>query len=191
MHITHTKSFYVSVSIALATLANMINVFEICLYTTNYLIFNMQDFRYCMWTSILECFGQLVSPPWKVPFWVLESWTHLKLWIALIGIRYLNNSLLERRKCDNPKWTEFWKPHHWCEQNSQTTTIDVDRILKTPPLMWTEFSNLHHWCGHNFENLNIKLDRILKTPPLMWTEFGKTLHLMWTKFKSHYAYYNI
>ncbi len=43
--------------------ANMINVYEICLNNTNYLIFNMQDFRYCLWTSILVCFGQLVSPP--------------------------------------------------------------------------------------------------------------------------------
>ncbi len=63
MHISHTKSFNIPVSIALATLAHMINVYEICLNTTNYPIFNMQDFRYCLWTSIWNCFGQLVSPP--------------------------------------------------------------------------------------------------------------------------------
>ncbi len=64
MHISHTKSFNIPVSIALATLANMINVYEICLNTTNYPIFNMEEFRYCMWTSILDCFGLLVSRPW-------------------------------------------------------------------------------------------------------------------------------
>ncbi len=35
MHITHTKSFNIHVSIALPTLAHMINVYEICLNTTN------------------------------------------------------------------------------------------------------------------------------------------------------------
>ncbi len=63
MHISHTKSFNIPVSIALAALAHTINVYEICLNTTNYLIFNMQDFGYYLWTSILDCFGQLVSPP--------------------------------------------------------------------------------------------------------------------------------
>ncbi len=64
MHISHTKSFNIPVSIALATLPHMINVYEMCLNTTNYPIFNMQDFRYCPWTYILDCFGQLVSPSW-------------------------------------------------------------------------------------------------------------------------------
>ncbi len=63
MYISNTKSFNIPVSIVLATLAHMINVYEICLNTTNYPIFNMQAFRYCLWTSILDCFGQLVSPP--------------------------------------------------------------------------------------------------------------------------------
>ncbi len=45
MHISHTKSFNTPVSIALATLAHMINVYEIRLNTTNYLILNMQDFN--------------------------------------------------------------------------------------------------------------------------------------------------
>ncbi len=48
MHISHTKSFNIPVSIALATLVHMINVYNICLNTTNYPIFNMQDFRYCL-----------------------------------------------------------------------------------------------------------------------------------------------
>ncbi len=46
MHISHTKSFNIPVSIALATHAHMINVYEICLNTTNYPIFNMQDVIY-------------------------------------------------------------------------------------------------------------------------------------------------
>ncbi len=65
MHISHTKSFNIPVSIALATLAHMINVYEICLNATNYPIFNMQDLMYCLWTSMLDCFGQLVSLPCK------------------------------------------------------------------------------------------------------------------------------
>ncbi len=36
--------------------------YEIWLNTTNYPIFNMQDFRYWLCTSILDCFGQVVSP---------------------------------------------------------------------------------------------------------------------------------
>ncbi len=66
MHISHTKSFNIPLSIALAKLPHRINVYEICLSTTNYRIFNMQDFRYCLWTSILDCFGQLVSLLYKV-----------------------------------------------------------------------------------------------------------------------------
>ncbi len=61
-HFTY-KIFNIPVSIALATLAHMINVYVICLNTTNYPLFNIQHFRYCLWTSILDCFGQLVSPP--------------------------------------------------------------------------------------------------------------------------------
>ncbi len=33
--------------IGLTTISHMLNVYEICFNTTNYLIFNMQDFRYC------------------------------------------------------------------------------------------------------------------------------------------------
>ncbi len=73
MYISHTKSFNIPVSIALATLTHMINVFVICLNTTNYPIFNMQDFRYCLWTSNLDCFGQLVSSPCESVSWV-ASW---------------------------------------------------------------------------------------------------------------------
>ncbi len=54
MHISYTKSFNIPVSFAFATLAYMINVYEICLNTTNYPIFNMQGFIYCLWTSILK-----------------------------------------------------------------------------------------------------------------------------------------
>ncbi len=63
---SYAKSFNIPVSIALATLAHMIDVYEICFNTTNYLIFNMQDFRYCLWSSNLDYFGQLVSPAWTL-----------------------------------------------------------------------------------------------------------------------------
>ncbi len=43
MHISHTQSFNIPVSIALVTLAHMINVYKICLNTTNFPIFNMHD----------------------------------------------------------------------------------------------------------------------------------------------------
>ncbi len=44
MHISYKKSFNIPVSIAFATLAHMINVYEI----SNYPIFNMQGFIYCL-----------------------------------------------------------------------------------------------------------------------------------------------
>ncbi len=60
MQISHTKSFNIPVSIALATFAHMINVYEICLNTTNYLIFTICKI------SDIAC-----GPP----FWtVLFSW---------------------------------------------------------------------------------------------------------------------
>ncbi len=80
MHISHTKSFNIPVSIADTTLAHMINVYEICFNTTNYLIFNMQDFRYCLWTSLLDCFGQLVSPPWYLILRTLNTSTCVYRW---------------------------------------------------------------------------------------------------------------
>ncbi len=62
MQISYTKSFNIPVSIAFATLAHMINVYEICLNTTNYTILNMQGFIYCMWTSILKLFWSAGIP---------------------------------------------------------------------------------------------------------------------------------
>ncbi len=62
MHFSYTKSFNIPVSIALTTLAHMLNVYEICLNTTNYPIFNMKDFRYCLRTSILDCFWSAGIP---------------------------------------------------------------------------------------------------------------------------------
>ncbi len=73
MHISLTTSFNMPVSIALATLVRMINAYEKCLNTTNYPIFNMQDFRYCLWTSILDCFGQLVSHHVSYMLWWVEQ----------------------------------------------------------------------------------------------------------------------
>ncbi len=40
-------------------------VWEICLNTTNSQIVKRKDFLYCLCTSILDCFGHLVSPPCK------------------------------------------------------------------------------------------------------------------------------
>ncbi len=60
-HISHTISFNIPVSFGLTTLSHMLNSYKICLNTTNYLIFIMQDFIYWLWTSIVDCFGQLVS----------------------------------------------------------------------------------------------------------------------------------
>ncbi len=59
MHISHTKSFNISVSISLATLAHMINVYEICL--------NKQT----IWYSTCK----ISDIAWGPPFWtVLVSW---------------------------------------------------------------------------------------------------------------------
>ncbi len=57
---SHTKSF--NILIVLTILAHMINGYEICFNATNYLIYNMQSFIYWLCTSILDCFGQLISP---------------------------------------------------------------------------------------------------------------------------------
>ncbi len=62
MHISYTKSFNIPVSIEFATLAHMINVYEICINTTNYPIFNMQGFIYWLWTSILKQFWSAGIP---------------------------------------------------------------------------------------------------------------------------------
>ncbi len=62
-HFTYKILQYTCFNCTGAILAHMINVYAICLNTTNYPIFNMQYFRYCLWTSILDYFGQLVSPP--------------------------------------------------------------------------------------------------------------------------------
>ncbi len=76
MYISHTKSF--NISFALATLAHMLNMYEICLNTTNYLIFNIFKIsdiacRPPFWTV----FGQLVSPPWimiDISYTALHAW---------------------------------------------------------------------------------------------------------------------
>ncbi len=62
MPISYTKSFNIPVSIPCAALAHIINVYEICLNTTNYPIFNMQGFIYCLWTSILKLFWSAGIP---------------------------------------------------------------------------------------------------------------------------------
>ncbi len=56
MHISHTKSFNAPVSIALATPAHVINVYEICLNTTNYSICKISDIA-CgppLWTVLVS-----------------------------------------------------------------------------------------------------------------------------------------
>ncbi len=58
MHISHTKSFNIHLSIALATLAHMINVYEICRNKLS----NIQ-------------YGRFQILPMDLPFWtVLVSW---------------------------------------------------------------------------------------------------------------------
>ncbi len=52
-YILNTKSFGTPVSIGLAAPAHMQNRHEVCLNTTNYVIFNMQDFRCWLYTSIV------------------------------------------------------------------------------------------------------------------------------------------
>ncbi len=59
------------VSIRLTTHAQMLNMYEICLNTTNYLIFNMQDFRYWLCTFMLDCFGHV----WLL-FHILSVWSY-------------------------------------------------------------------------------------------------------------------
>ncbi len=60
-HISYTNSFNIPVSIGLTTLAHMLNLYGICLNTTNHMIFNMRDFRYLLCTSILDCFSHVVT----------------------------------------------------------------------------------------------------------------------------------
>ncbi len=60
MHVSHTKSFNIPVSIALATLAHMINVYEMCL-----------SIRQTIWYSICKILDIACGPA----FWtVLVSW---------------------------------------------------------------------------------------------------------------------
>ncbi len=58
-HIVHTHSVSIPVS---TTPEHILNEYEICLNATNCLIFNIQDFMYWLYTSIVDCFGHLVSP---------------------------------------------------------------------------------------------------------------------------------
>ncbi len=58
----HTKSFNIPISIGFITFTHMLNGYEICLNTKIGPIFNMQDFRYQLCTSIVDCFGQMVLP---------------------------------------------------------------------------------------------------------------------------------
>ncbi len=60
-HIQH-YSIYVFQMDLLHLLCNMLNWYEACLSTTNYPIFNMQDFRFWLRTSISDYFGRVVFP---------------------------------------------------------------------------------------------------------------------------------
>ncbi len=62
MYISHTKSFNIPVSIALATLAHMINVYEICINTTN-LLYDIQYARFQILPVDLNFETVLVSTP--------------------------------------------------------------------------------------------------------------------------------
>ncbi len=74
MHISYTKSFYIPISIAFATLAHMLNVYEICLNTTNYPIFNKQ--RLCILPVNLHFETVLVS---RYPHHVFITWRYTSI----------------------------------------------------------------------------------------------------------------
>ncbi len=74
MHISYTKSFNIPVSIAFATLAHMLNVYEICLNTTNYPIFNKQ--RLCILPVNLHFETVLVS---RYPHHVFITWRYTSI----------------------------------------------------------------------------------------------------------------
>ncbi len=66
-HISQNKSFNIDVSIWLATLTHIFNGYDISFNTKNYPIFNMQDFRKCVWSRMfslfrLSCIPSTVSP---------------------------------------------------------------------------------------------------------------------------------
>ncbi len=108
MHISYTKSINIPVSVAFATLPHMINVYEICLNTTNYPIFNMQGFIYCLWTSILKLFWSVGIPTMisyihdciytvsgfvqvsrvKIPFYIQVWHYQLHSWLYISSFRF-------------------------------------------------------------------------------------------------------
>ncbi len=60
-HIQNPSIYLFQLDVNNATLAHMLNWYEICLNRTNYPVFNMQDFRYWLYTSFLFCVGHMVS----------------------------------------------------------------------------------------------------------------------------------
>ncbi len=61
-HISHTKYFSIPILSGFTMLDYIVKGHEICLNITNYPNFNMQDFKYLLCTSILNCFDHVVSP---------------------------------------------------------------------------------------------------------------------------------
>ncbi len=60
-HILQNKTFNTLALIWLATLAHILNGYDISLNTKNYSLCNIQYVRYGLQTSIMDCCGQLVS----------------------------------------------------------------------------------------------------------------------------------
>ncbi len=77
-HFTYNKSFNLASSISHATLLHIFNGYDICLNTTNYLIFNMQDFRNGLWFSVLNLFWSGGIPSMYYLQVFIPSWLGLK-----------------------------------------------------------------------------------------------------------------
>ncbi len=96
----------------------------------------MQDFRYCLWTSILDCFGQLVSPPWILV--IVHSWCNFT------GV------------FSSKSWTSFTVAFFW---PSWMLDLNCLFIMTTPQYMqawYCTFSGMFS-TKQTSENFNIDL----------------------------------
>ncbi len=65
--------------------------YEICLKRTNYPISIMQDFRYLLYTSLLDCCDQVVSPLWATPAGIDRTYYIYCSWYVCISLpEYIN-----------------------------------------------------------------------------------------------------
>ncbi len=58
-HVSQNKTSNIYISIWLATLAHILNKYDISLNAINYLIFNKEDFRDGLWSSMLDLFWSI------------------------------------------------------------------------------------------------------------------------------------